>query len=293
MSYDGDYDLDTETKRALRKVLKNTEGIVSDEIHGSQLGSDYYRIQDKIGVIDTATGLNQNPITSSINRYYDESVNLNVLVPALDPFNIANLSRDVKNSIAKNDFSESYLFSADFDKNEIIQRFRERKTLRSKLLEYYRINKIKQKHPMEQLIGLDLMILDKLDNILRYSVKQYILDKFEKRPQGKPFYTKTNFIATENTTKIVFTDESKVKDRPSSGMNWVNFPSTELFSLTVKCDSGGPITIGLNESDTNYETYIEIKAGEEYRVEEDSALIKSLNIRANSNDAVVRLIGLY
>ncbi len=284
---------DTETKKALEKIMKNTTFLVQEDIHGSQFGSDYYNKLDETGLIDTATSLGANPTTGSINRYYDESRNLSVLSPTLDPFNIMNVSRQVKENIQKNDFSESYFFSSEFDKQEIEARFREKKLMRSKLLEYFRLQEIKQKHPMEQLISLNLLILDKLDNILRYNTKQYILDKIERRPVGKMFFCKTTLVFTEQTTKIVFTDESKVKNRPTGGLNMTNFPSTELFSLVVRVDSGGPVTIATNESDTNYNTYVELKANEEHKVEEDSALIKSINLRANDSNAAVRIIGLY
>lgn len=254
-------------------------------------GADYYGTINEIGLSHDKTMSVGTPTKGSINRYYDESRNYSILAPTLDPTHIHNLTKRVRDSIQKNDFSESYFFSSLFDKNDISERYLEKNLIYSKKLEYQRLKAIKERPAFAQLIALNLLILDKLDNILRYNQKHYILNKFEEKPQGINFYTKATFINGAKTTRYEFTDIGKCENMPEAPYH--NFPSTELFSLIVRCDSGGPIEIAPNMPEGNLNAYIELKANEEHKIENTSALTKSLNIKASGSNAVVRILGLF
>lgn len=280
-----------ETARIIQTMIKSTN--IGSQLDSSSAiyGADYYNTLDDIGL----TYGNQSvgsPTNNLINRYYDEKRNYSWLVPVVNPLNIYQLSRRVKQSIQENDYSESNFFSSTFEKQDISERFLEKNLVYSKKLEYYRINEIKQRQPIQQLIGLNLLVLDKLDNILRYITKEYILNKYEKQPEGKNFYTKSIFINGAAPTKIDFTELDKCGNLPPT-FNYKNFPSTELFSLIVKLDSGGPIQIGINESDKDYSTYIDLAVNETHEISNEKATIKSLNIMANGADATCRIIGMF
>lgn len=280
-----------DTARIIQTMLKSTNVLSQLDFTASIYGSDYYGTLDDIGL----TYGNQSvgsPTNNAINRYYDEKRNYSWLVPVTNPLNIYQLSRRVKQSIQENDYSESNFFSSTFEKQDISERFLEKNLVYSKKLEYYRINEIKTRTPIQQLIGLNLLVLDKLDNILRFITKEYILNKYEKQPTGKSFYTKSIFINGATPTKIDFTDLEKVQNPPPT-FTYKNFPSTELFSLIIKVDAGGPIQIGINESDTNLDTYIDLAINETHEMSNDKATIKSVNIRANGSDSTVRVIGMF
>lgn len=277
--------------KIVRTLLNTTDTMNDSELNNMIYGDNYYDNLLGVGV----AGLNRSigtPTNNMINRYYDEKRNYSVLAPTLDPLSIMNLSKRAKESLQKNDWSESYFFSSLFDKDEVIERYKERTLIYSKRLEWYRINEIKRKPPFNQLLALQLLILDKLDNMLRYQIKHYIHDKVEQTPKGKSFYVKSTFLNGAATTKIDFTDLSKCKNFPDS-FNYANFPSTELFSLIVRCDSGGPIQVSTNESDDSLSVYVDLASGEEHKIDNAEATLKSLNIRANGSDAVVRIIGLF
>lgn len=278
-----------EVVNTVKKLLRG--GPLTDIPSGEYYGDNYYQNLDDIGLTNENNSVS-TPTRGSVNRYYDEKRNYSLLAPTLDPTNIYNLTKRVRDSIKQNDFSESYFFSSLFDEKEINERFLEKKLIYSKRLEYLRIKDIKERPPFAQLLAFNLLILDKLDNILRYNQKHYILNKLEEQPQGKNFYTKTTFVNGANTTKFDFTDLSNCLNIPDN-TNINNFPSTEMFSLIVRCDSGGPIEIAPNEPEGNLNTYIEIKANEEHKIENTRAIVKSLNIRANGSNAVVRLLGLW
>lgn len=275
--------------KSLIKTTDYQEGLSS--IDNMIFGDDYYDALQSTGTV----GLNRSvgtPTNNTINRYYDEKRNYSVLVPVRDPLNVSNLSRMAKENIQKNDWSESYFFSSMFDKEEIDERWMEKNLIYSKRLEWMRIKEIKRRPPFSQFIAFQLLILDKLDNILRYNTKQYILDKIERKPQGKSFYTNAVFPQTNGACKIDFRDLTKCINIPS-GVTWNNFPSTELFSIIIKMDAGGPIQIATNEGERDLSTYIDLKVGEEWKIENSDAIVKSLNIKPNGSDATVRITGLF
>lgn len=278
-----------EMHHVIRHLVNNIDTINQSELSDSIYGTDYY---DKL--LDTGVaGFNRSigsPTNNTINRYYDEKRNYSLLAPTLDPTSIVDISKRAKEYIKKNDWSESLFFSSAFDKDEVEARLLEKSIVYSKRLEWWRINEVKRRPPFAQLIGINLMILDKLDNILRYVTKQYIHEKIETTPKGKNFYVKGTFTNGAVATRFDFTDLSKCKN--TAGLNVVNFPSTEMFSILIRCDSGGPIQIAINEDD-NLTTYIDLAANEEHKIDNSEAVIKSLNIRANGADAVTRIIGLY
>lgn len=275
----------------VRTLLNTTDVMNNSELNNAIYGDNYYDNLSDVGV----AGLNQSvgtPTNNTINRYYDEKRNYSVLAPTLDPLAIMNLSRRAKQALQTNDWSESYFFTSLFDQDEIIERWKEKTLVYSKRLEWKRINEIKRRPAFMQLIGINLLILDKLDNLLRYATKHYIHDKIEQTPKGRSFYVKSVFVNGASPTKIDFTDLTKCKNFPSS-FNYYNFPSTELFSILVRCDSGGPIQIATNEEDDSMRVYLDLAAGEEHKIDNAEATIKSVNLKANGSDATVRVIGLY
>lgn len=281
-----------ELHRYVTKLLKTTNYLNASNHSDEIFGSNYYDMFADIGVVDPKRHSVGTPINNTINRYYDEKRNYSVLAPTLDPLNIINLSKRVKQSIQENDFSESLFFSTVFDKHEIADRMLEKNLVYSKRLEWMRINDIKTRPKFDQLIALNLLNLDKLDNILRYLTKHYILDKYEQTPRGKNFYTNSVFRNGAATTKIDFTDLYKCMNFPSN-FNYYNFPSTELFSIIVRVDIGGPIQIGINEADNDLSAYIDLNVNEEHKIDNSRAVVKSLNIRANGSDSTVRIFGLF
>lgn len=283
---------DVDLNDAIKLLMKTNKQIKDITHNDSVFGSDYYTSVNDIGLSDYNKDIG-DPTRGSINRYYDEKQNPSILTPTLDPLNIYNLTERVKNSIQTNDYSESYFFSSAFDKDEISERFLEKNTLYSKRLEWYRINEIKRmQQKSEQLIAVNLLLLDKLDNILRYNIKHYILDKYESKPVGKSFYVAPTLTNGSPTTRIDFTDLGKCKNLPNN-FNANNFPHTELFSIVIKVDTGGPILIGLNEPEGNLNAYIKVNLNEEYKIDNVTAFIKSINIVANGADSSVRIIGIF
>jgi hypothetical protein len=280
-----------EMQNIIRQIMKSTQAMNNADVTDPTYGANYYDTLDDIGLTNFNKSVG-NPAQHSINQYYDEKRNYSLLAPRLDPLNIHNLTRRVRQSISENDYSESQFFSSVFDKDEITNRFLEKKLIYSKRLEYFRLYDIKKRPPMEQLIALNLLVLDKLDNILRYSTKSYILEKYENQPLGKNFFLKSTFVEGAKTTKIDFTELNKCMNLPAN-FSPHNFPNTELFSVIIRVDSGGPVQVGFNESESDLSAYVELKANEEHKMENQRALIKSLNIKANGADSVVRIIGLY
>lgn len=282
--------MDDELSDAI-KLLAKTKKQFNEISHTDTIfGSDYYNTVNDIGVSDWKKSVG-SPTDNSINRYYDEKKNYSILAPTLDPLNIYQLTHRVKQSIQENDYSESYFFSSTFDRDEITSRFLEKNIIYSKRLEWMRINDIKRMQKSEQLLAINLLILDKLDNILRYHTKQYILDKYESNPIGKAFYLSTTLVGNASTSKIDFTDSNKCLNLPD-GFRPSNFPNTELFSLVVKVDSGGPVFLGINEPEGKLDAYVQMNLNEEYKVENPRALIKSLNMYSTVNSNI-RVIGMF
>lgn len=110
----------------------------------------------------------------------------------------------------------------------------------------------------------------------------------EEFARGINFWSAKTLAPTENVLRIDFTDLYRTT-YPTSAMT--NFPSQKLFSISVAVTSGGPVYLSTNEDDTN-KTFVKVINGKTYEAVYDKAVIKTLNIRAESS-ADIEILGTY
>lgn len=144
-------------------------------------------------------------------------------------------------------------------------------------------------------LNVNTMLLERITDVLDYQEKQYVFEKQEAKPQGKNFYAELTLIKDTEATHIDFQNQKNNKNVPA--VNTIrDFPNHNLLSLTIAIVSGsGNVYFATNKSQNSLETTVKLVASDgPYLINANKHfVIESLNIRADTDDTVVKLIGLY
>lgn len=157
-------------------------------------------------------------------------------------------------------------------------------------------------HPIWKILNYDEMILkvntlmlNRLTDVLDYMEKQYTFSKYELRPKGYTFYGEMTLPAGGAVTHFDFTDDTKNKNVPANAQIF-RFPRHNLLSLQIIFDAGTNLYYSTNEPTNSEYAYVKLTNAilpNQVLIKPGQQVLQTLNIRADTSDATVRLVGLY
>jgi hypothetical protein len=306
----------TEAVEQKKDLLKHELSFVNgfeDELGLGIDFDDYYNILGDYGFFNNKK-IPKSPLTLSTNtttavHFYDKSLQKTPIDPRHDVIHpdLGLLAQQAKdgNSYNIQDFEalaaeniklrtlrilsdpeeklESELLSRmRARKRELLEKFSTIKPL-NQLLEYNLMN-----------ININTMLLNRLAKMQFLMEKQLFFHEQKQKPKGKTFYAELNLAAGAQATKIDFRDESKNQNiSTASTTYYYSFPRQNLMFLSVYVKSGTRVFLAPNEDDLA--TYIPLTESDGAYVYDGKPYfpVESLNIRADSDACVVKIIGLY
>jgi hypothetical protein len=276
------------------------------------LNDDYYGIMGALGFYDNTKLPKRGPLTHDTDtttslHYYDTSRKKTPIDKREDTnLNLSQVAQDYSNSelYEIQDFSEASARRIKEKTHRILND--PIRKLQSQLL--IDIQEMKGKlqdprakiHPIDKLVAYSSMLLnvntillERMTDVLDYQEKIFMFNKYETKPKAQLFYCEMTLTDGAEATKIDFSDAKYNLNIPLNAKIY-DFPSHNLLSLQIIFDSGTNLFISTNKPANSLETTLKLNSPpQEYTVTPGQFSIKSLNMRAQGSDSVVRIIGLY
>lgn len=288
---------------------------ITDEDNLALLNDDYYGYLGAMGFYNNKKLPRHSPLTFDSNtntvlRFNDMSKQKTPIDKRKDVEpHLGQVALDIKNSelYKVQDFSEESE-KRTIEKTHRILNDPTRRLQAQKLIEIQQeksrlLDPRLKMHPLERMITYNQMmletniiLLDRITDVLDYQEKIYTFNKFEVRPYGINFYAEMTLKNGAKATKLDFQDDTKNLNVPSNA-TMTDYPRHNLLSLQVIFDSGNQIYFATNKPSSSLETTVKLTNAvlpNTFTISPGQFSIKSLNIRADGGaDGVVRLIGLY
>lgn len=205
--------------------------------------------------------------------------------------------QDFSETSARRILEKTHRIENDPDRKIQAQKLINMQKMKGKLLDPKAIH-----HPVDRLVSYEEMLLDtnimllnRMTDILDFQEKLYTFQKFETRPKGLNFYTELTLTAGSAATKLNFQDDRYNKNVPQ-GTAMYRYPYHNLRSLNIMFVSGTNLYYSTNEPDSQLDAYIKFNPPAfptSITLDYGAFDIWSLNLRADGGNAVVRLLGLY
>jgi hypothetical protein len=306
--------IDKKHKISKRHEFSLFEGF-SDDAGNAVLNDDYYGYLLSLGYYKNDKYPKQGPWTHDLNtttalHFTDTSkqktpidkrmdvVNQNLGEVAAN-FNSGNLYdvQDFSDVSAKRIKEKTYRILSDHDRKLQSQKLIDMQKVKGDLTDPIHSKNI---HPLNKLIAynsmlldVNIMLLNRMTDVLDYQEKIHMFNKYETKPLGQNFYAEITLKAGDEAMKLDFTDSANNRNVPASALLY-DFPKHNLLSLQIIFDSGTDLYFSTNKPTNSLETYMRLKTPpQQYTMTPGQFSIKSVNLRASGSDASVRLLGLY
>lgn len=312
---------------SIRTPKKKTDPIPDDKSHKAfsrvqglrdidgfpYMDDDYYGILGAYGFWPTdkipgpGQKLTQDSDTTTALHFYDTSLKNTPLDPKDDTItqHLGKIAQDYQEGevYSTQDFGEASTERIKEKTHRILtdstRAYQAEMLIRMRDRKAHLLRTFKEQKPLNMLLeytmmtlNVNTMLLERITDVLDYQEKLYILNKEEKRPQGKQFYAEMTLINGAEPTHLDFLDENNYKNIPS-GAVIRDFPKHKLFSINVIMSSGTNVHLATNKPKNSNETTVTMTTAEPYLMEPRDFVIESINLRASGANAAVKVIGFY